>query len=120
MTFEPFTTPPLYEVTIQHPLGRLGSVTVRSASAVNAPEVGRLAHGDILTCTLDFLDDGVIWATIADFKRVPHYQGGHFALVFPGTFGLKTFGTYKLVDHPQSEEYIIHHKNGIDRKFVLE
>lgn len=113
-TFEVLTTPDEYTVTIAHPKG--GHVTVRSASDITAPEVGRLVTGDVLRCTLDFYPGGDIWATIIDFDRVPAYQHEHFALVYAG----KTFGTYKKVEQPTESEYIIHVKDGVERKFVLE
>ena len=97
MIDEPFTTPPVYEVTISHPLKNFGSVTVRSASDAFAPEIGRLAHSEKLLCTLDFLEGGTIWATIVEFERKPEYQHGHFALAYPNLVGnIKTFGTYDL------------------------
>lgn len=107
MIEEPFTTPPEYTVTINHPQG--GHVTVRNAADVNAAEIGQIVTGDVLTCTLDILPNGTIWATIVDFERVPNYQFGHFALYHRNLFSLKKFGTYKLVgDTPDSEVVLKH------------
>jgi hypothetical protein len=103
MIDEPFTTPLKYEVKVKHPF--LGSVTVRSAAATNAPEIGRLRTGDTLTCTLDFMDGGIIWATIVDFEREPTYQYGYFALAYPSLLGkIKEFGTYELAEGAPAED----------------
>src|SRR5687768_5676444 len=94
--FEALTSPDIYNVMIAHPKG--GYVVLRGAASVNSPEIGQLVTGDGLQCTLDFLADGSIWATVVNFRRVPAYQGGHFALVYRNIFGLKTYGSYQLVE----------------------
>lgn len=109
MIEEPFTQPKIYEVVIKHPLGKLGTVTARSAASAAGPEVGRLRTGNTLIASLDFIEGGEIWATIIDFPDNRAYNGAHFALAYPNTFGkIKEFGTWELVndtipDEPQTE-----------------
>lgn len=98
MTLE-IPTPELYEAVIIHPKGR--TVTVRALPAVgNSDYRGELRSGTKLTATLDFRDNGDVWARIVTCEVNPSTEGYYCALHYRG---VRFANWYKKVEHPTGE-----------------
>ena len=88
----------IYNVIIQHPNGSLGTVTIRDDDHITGNEVGRLRNGDKFQATLDFRDNGEVWATfVGDLNK-------HAAL----KYGTKIFAFWSLAGEPAKFARLLH------------
>lgn len=90
----------LYTVTIRHPNGNAGLITVRNAADIYGGQVGVLRNGTVFTGDLDFRENGDIWAKITVNPIEPALEGYYCAV----KYGPKIFGQWTPVSAPPIPE----------------
>src|SRR5687767_15934365 len=84
----------LYTVTIRHPNGNAGLVTVRSAPDIYGSQVGILRNGTVFTGDLDFRENGEVWCKIIA-NPIDTLTEGYYAAL---KYGTKIFASWITVD----------------------